>query len=296
VVRADLESVIFFASFSTSSLTMPDLKLRRQTKTVQRFIEPLLQLEPDALPLAIIWIPGGEFMMGSPGEAGDFDDEKPQHRVQVPSFAMGQYPVTQAQWRAVAQLPQQTQELDPDPSNFKGANHPVEQVSWDDATEFCARLAAHTGRAYRLPTEAEWEYACRAGTTTPFHFGETLSPEVANYDCSVTYGDRGVTGSQIGQTTPVDKYAIANRFGLSDMHGNVWEWCEDDWHNSYEGAPTDGSAWLESGNENSTKVIRGGSWVSDPRNCRSAYRDGNSRDDRNTNLGFRVACAAPRLS
>jgi formylglycine-generating enzyme required for sulfatase activity len=274
---------------------MPELKLRRQTKTVPRFVE-LLALESDALPLAIIWTPGGDFLMGSPGELEDYDDEKPQHRVQVPSFAMGQYPVTQAQWRAVAQLPQQTQELDPDPSNFKGANHPVEQVSWDDATEFCARLAAHTGRAYRLPTEAEWEYACRAGTTTPFHFGETLSPEVANYDCSVTYGDRGVTGSQIGQTTPVDKYAIANRFGLSDMHGNVWEWCEDDWHNSYEGAPTDGSAWLESGNENSTKVRRGGSWRLSPGDCRSAYRIGNSRAFRYHGLGFRVACAAPRLS
>ena len=286
---------------------MPELKLRRQTKTVPRFVEPLqfpAELESDARPLAIVWIPGGEFMMGRPEGEDGYDDEKPQHRVTVPSFAIGQYPVTQAQWRAVAQWPQQERELNPDPSQFKGVNHPVEQVSWDDATEFCARLAARTGRAYRLPTEAEWEYACRAGTTTPFHFGETLSPEVANYNCTVTYGDRGVEGSQIGQTTPVDKYAIANRFGLSDMHGNVWEWCEDDWHGSYEGAPTDGSAWLDSRsevstkneNENRTKVIKGGSWYSDPWLCRSAVRGDDSRDSRSSVTGFRVACAAPRLS
>jgi formylglycine-generating enzyme required for sulfatase activity len=274
---------------------MPELKLRRQTKTVPRFVE-LLALESDALPLAIIWIPGGEFMMGSPGEAGDFDDEKPQHRVQVPSFAMGQYPVTQAQWRAVAQLPQQECVLNPAPSRFKGANHPVEQVSWDNAIEFCARLAAWTGRAYQLPTEAEWEYACRAGTTTPFHFGETLSPEVANYVCSVAYGSRGVKGWNFDQTTRVDKYAIANRFGLSDIHGNLWEWCEDDWHNSYKGAPTDGRAWLNNENKNSTKVIRGGSWLVHPRNCRSASRKSTSRVDRFPHIGFRLACAAPRLS
>lgn len=274
---------------------MPELTLRRHTKTVQRFIEPL-PLEADAIPLAVIWIPGGEFLMGCPDGEDGYDHEKPQHPVRVPSFAMGQYPVTQAQWRAVAQLPQQQRKLEPDPANFKGRDRPVEQVSWDDATEFCARLAARTGRAYRLPTEAEWEYACRAGTTTPFHFGETLSPEVANYDCSETYGERGIKGEPIGQTTPVDRYAIANRFGLSDLHGNVWEWCQDDWHNSYAGAPEDGSAWLDSDDGNSAKVIRGGSWRHVPRGCRSAYRDGPSCDGRNPYLGFRVVCSAPRLS
>jgi formylglycine-generating enzyme required for sulfatase activity len=119
---------------------------------------------------------------------------------------------------------------------------------------------------------------------------------VANYNCSETYGDRGVEGSQIGQTTPVDKYAIANRFGLSDMHGNVWEWCQDDWHDSHEDAPVDGSAWIDSSTENNRKVVRGGSWFSDPWDCRSAYRYGSSRDNRFDNTGFRVACAAPRLS
>lgn len=274
---------------------MPELTLRRHTKTVQRFIEPL-PLEADAIPLAVIWIPGGEFLMGCPDGEDGYDHEKPQHPVRVSSFAMGQYPVTQAQWRAVAQLPQQERELEPDPSEFMGRDRPVERVSWYDATEFCARLAARTGRAYRLPTEAEWEYACRAGTTTPFHFGETLSPEVANYRCSETYGERGIKGEPIGQTTPVDKYAIANCFGLSDLHGNVWEWCQDNWHKGDEGAPEGGRAGINDDKENSTKVIRGGSWRSDPRNCHSAFRDFSSRVNRLDSLGFRLVCSAPRLS
>ena len=272
---------------------MPALRLRRKTKTVQRYVEPLPLAEGE-IPLALILIPGGTFRMGSPGEEGDYDDEKPQHPVEVPSFAMGQYPVTQAQWRAIAQMPQQERELDLDPSRFKGANHPVEQVSWDDAVEFCARLAAATGQRYRLPTEAEWEYACRAETETPFHFGETLSPEVANYNCKKTYGERGVAGEQIGQTTPVDHYKIANRFGLSDMHGNVWEWCQDDWHGTYDGAPEDGSAWLDENKSTTRKVRRGGSWDGNPWYCRSAYRGYDSRVYRDDIVGFRVACPAPR--
>ena len=274
-------------------LPMPALRLRRQPHTVQQHIEPL-SLEAGAIPLGLIWIPGGDFMMGSPGEEGDYDDEKPQHLVTVPSFAMGRYPITQAQWRAVAEFPKQEHDLDPDPSRFKGPNHPVEQVSWEDAVEFCVRLAAQTGHPYRLPTEAEWEYACRAGTTTPFHFGETLSPEVANYDCSKTYGPQGVKGEPIGQTTPVDHYTITNPFGLSDMHGNVWEWCQDDWHGNYQGAPEDGSAWLEQNNSTISKIRRGGSWFHGPWSCRSAFRSYISRGYRTYYLGFRVACPAPR--
>ncbi len=191
---------------------------------------------------------------------------------------------------------------------------PVEQVSWEDAKEFCNRLSKKTKREYRLPTEAEWEYACRAVNgedstveewnrkyNQPFHFGETISTELANYrgtdDESLgwkgSYG-RGVKGEYREQTTPVGYFQVANNFGLSDMHGNVWEWCEDDWYENYENAPTDGSAWLSGGN--SIKVIRGCSWVNNPHNCRSAYRYNFTRVDRGYNLGVRVVCVAPRTT
>ena len=270
--------------------TRPLTEKRTQHRT-QSYIDPLDLAEGD-LPLRLLVIPAGEFMMGSPGEEGDYNEEKPQHPVTVSSFLLGQYPITQAQWRAVAALPQQERELKPDPARYKGNNRPVEMVSWEDAVEFCARLAQRTKRGYRIPSEAEWEYACRAGTKTPFFFGETLTPELANYKCSVTYGERGVAGEQIGKTTPVDRYGVANTWGLVDMHGNVWEWCQDDWHDNYEGAPTDGSAWLKEGSN--SKVRRGGSWFLIPWSCRSASRFSDSRDLRNLNIGFRVACPAPR--
>ena len=269
------------------------LRLRRYTRTNQGFHEEL----GDGVRLTMMRIPAGTFVMGAPEtEEESRDNERPQHEVSVPEFCLGRYPVTQAQWRSVAGYEQIERELNPDPSSFKGDDRPVEQVSWDDAQEFCRRLSVKSGREYRLPSEAEWEYACRAGTTTPFFFGETLTPELANYDCSYTYGDRGVKGEWQQEIKPVGYYEVANTWGLSDMHGNVFEWCEDDWHNSYEGAPTDGSAWLDSENENSTKVIRGGSWFLDPRYCRSACRFNSSRAYRDYGIGFRVACAAPRLS
>jgi formylglycine-generating enzyme required for sulfatase activity len=127
---------------------------------------------------------------------------------------------------------------------------PVEQVSWHDAMEFCSRLSQSTGRYYILPSEAQWEYACRAGTTTPLAFGETLSDELANYDAHTTYGS-GMRGQYRQQTTTVKRFP-ANAWGLQDMHGNVWEWCLDHWHDSYEGAPTDGSAWLNSTETNNS--------------------------------------------
>ncbi|MFM6495639.1 MAG: formylglycine-generating enzyme family protein, partial [Dolichospermum sp.] len=187
-----------------------------------------------------------------------------------------------------AALPQVNQELKPNPSRFKGANRPVEQVSWHDAVEFCARLSNYTKRPYRLPSEAEWEYACRAGTTTPFHFGDTITTELANYDGNYTYGD-GPKGVYRGETTEVGSFKIANEFGLYDMHGNVWEWCQDDWHNNYKGAPTDGKAWI-SNNAKSDKLLRGGSWLVIPEYCRSAYRSSNGAGFDNNYSGFRVVC------
>jgi len=279
---------------------MAPLTLRRHTATVQHYIESL-SLQPGDLPLTLILIPPGTFQMGSPGEEGDYENEKPQHSVTVPAFVMGRYPITQAQWAAVAAFPQSKIPLKMDPSHFKGNNRPVEQVSWDDVVEFCERLAAHSQRPYRLPSEAEWEYACRAGTTTPFHFGETLSPEVANYKWEQTYGTRGIAGKSANETTPVDQFKIANRLGLCDLHGNAWEWCQDDWHENYNGAPEDGSAWLENisaiRKENAStvvKVVRSGSWIGHPRICRSAWRDRDTRDARNNDIGFRVCCLAPR--
>ncbi|NET33239.1 MAG: formylglycine-generating enzyme family protein [Cyanothece sp. SIO1E1] len=247
--------------------------------------------------LRMMLIPAGTFLMGSPeDELERSKAEGPQHHVTVAQFFMAKYPVTQVQWRAVAAMSQVNQKLDLDPARFKGDRHPVEQVSWRDAVEFCDRLTIHSDRQYRLPTEAEWEYACRAGTTTPFHFGETLSADYANYDgSSKKYGayGPGTRGENRGETTLVNHFEGANEYGLCDMHGNVWEWCQDHWHGNYEDAPTDGSAWLFPG-ESKRCVCRGGSWIDAPRDCRSAYRLRFEPDFRDHNLGFRVCCSAPR--
>jgi formylglycine-generating enzyme required for sulfatase activity len=242
-------------------------------------------------------IPAGSFLMGSPeDELERLDSEGPQHEVSVPQFFMAKYPVTQAQWRFVANLPQVNRELKSEPSNFKGDDHPVEQVSWHEAVEFCDRLTIFTNRQYRLPTEAEWEYACRAGTTTPFHFGETITTALANYNgADEEYGayGPGSRGEYRRETTPVDQFQCPNAFGLCDMHGNVWEWCQDHWHENYEGAPADGSAWLTE-NEEADRIFRGGSWGNYPGLCRSAFRSGNDPGYRSYVIGFRVCCSAPR--
>ena len=255
----------------------------------RRFVEPL----SDNLTLEMVAIPGGTFLMGSPeSESGRSPSEGPQHEVTVPDFFMGRYPVTQIQWRFVANLPQLKRKLMPAPSRFKGSRLPVEQVSWYDAVEFCDRLSAHTKRVYCLPSESEWEYACRAGTVTPFHFGETLTTDVANYDGNYTYAD-GPRGEYRQTTTSVDHFDLANAFGLSDMHGNVWEWCQDEWHDDYNGAPTNGSAWIASDNIE-RRLRRGGSWNYASRDCRSAYRNDFRTDDRFLRFGFRVSCSFPK--
>ena len=229
--------------------------VKKSRAQARRLVEPLA----DDLTLEMVAIPGGTFLMGSPeSEPERSPDEGPQHEVSVPDFFMGRYPVTQAQWRFAANLPQVNRELKPAPSNFDGELLPVEQVSWYEAVEFCDRLSVHTDRAYRLPTEAEWEYACRAGTVTPFCFGDMILTEVANYNGRYAYAD-GPKGKYRGKTTSINEFDVANAFGLSDMHGNVWEWCQDHWHDNYEGAPTDGSAWLTD-DEEARRVIRGGSW------------------------------------
>jgi formylglycine-generating enzyme required for sulfatase activity len=277
---------------------MSKIVINRTQKTAQYYVEDL----GNEIELEMMLIKSGSFMMGSPeDELERSDSESPQHLVNIQQFCMGKYPVTQEQWRAVAALPQVNKELDADPSNFKGDKRPVEQVSWYDAVEFCDRLASHTKRPYSLPSEAEREYACRAGTTTPFHFGETITSELANYDANYTYG-AGEKGTYREETTVVGSFGVANAFGLYDIHGNVDEWCLDDWHDNYEGAPTDGSPWFDDNDNFSQKqaraVLRGGSWIYSPEGCRSAsrnYFNGAARDNIVNSVGFRVVCAFVRI-
>ncbi|MEC4806395.1 MAG: formylglycine-generating enzyme family protein [Jaaginema sp. PMC 1079.18] len=294
-----------FFDFETVTVNRRGEIIERQSQTARYYREDLGK----GVSLEMVYIPGGSFMMGAPeGEKGSDDDERPQHQVTVQPFFMGKCAITQAQWRAVAALPKLQRDLDPDPSRFKGDNRPVEKVNWYDAVEFCARLSVATGRQYILPSEAQWEYACRANTKTPFHFGETITTEIANYDGSRTYADEP-KGEDRSETTPAPSSFPANSFGLYDMHGNVWEWCADPWHSNYNGAPTDGKVWDEECNDNryqnyaeylnsmlknkSKRIIRGGSWIRLPGHCRSAYRHYNNPDARdyfNNYYGFRVMC------
>jgi formylglycine-generating enzyme required for sulfatase activity len=262
--------------------------------------------------LELVYIPGGRFWMGSPKteegrdvhqlfDASLTNVEGPQHKVTIPAFYMGKYPVTQRQWRAVSLLDDVEQHLSPSPSSFRGDDLPVEQVNWHEAVEFCQRISIRTQQQYRLPSEAEWEYACRAGTDGPFHFGETISTDQANYrgtDLEFTgqtlpgaYG-KGKPGVYREKTTAVSSFP-ANGFGLYDMHGNVSEWCQDVWHDSYEGAPTDGRAWM-AGSDQDLRVVRGGSWAFNPGLCRSAYCGIGYAVNRDYFFGFRVCCSAPR--
>jgi formylglycine-generating enzyme required for sulfatase activity len=274
---------------------------------------------PEAAPhLTMLWIPPERFWMGSPlTEPERLDSEGPQHLVQLQGFFMSQTPITQGQWRAVAGSQERPgeqwgRELKLNPSRFQSKGEkvnnmarllegesdtdqrPLENVNWWEAMEFCHRVSKLTGRTYTLPSEAQWEYACRAGTTMPFHFGDMISPELANYRGDVAYAD-GPKGIYREQTTPVGMFP-ANAWGLHDMHGNVWEWCLDEWNDSYEGAPTDGRAWVDAAEGEKSKesakikLLRGGSWDFNPGSCRSAYRVRYRPVDADGNVGFRVVC------
>ena len=311
--------------FERSTLALIQLVAGQRTGSAPAATTALTDLIP------MVYIPAGSFLMGSPEHETDRSStEGPQHQVTLGSFFMAQTPITQAQWREVAGWLKVDRDLDLHPSHFKGDNRPVEQVSWLDAMEFCHRLSQRTGKKYTLPSEAQWEYACRAGSTTPFHFGDTISTEVANYDGNYIYG-QGSKGIYREQTTDVASFP-ANAWGLHDMHGNVWEWCLDEWHESYKGAPVDGSAWGDqslgesraacyAAGRGSTspvaaarlsasptartaasatsvsasvaspeRLLRGGSWHDLPAVCRSAFRGINHPDYRDNIIGFRVCC------
>ena len=288
------------ASLRLHSFAFESVTVNEEGKIIQYKTGEAQQWEEDlgnGIVLETVSISGGSFLMGSPREEeGRAEDgrESPQHRVEVPPFFMGRYPITQSQYEAV---------MGNNPSNFKenGAHRPVENVSWNDAIAFCQKLSQNTKRTYRLPSEAEWEYACRAKTTTPFHFGETISTDLANY-CGTdrefggtpnpgNYGS-GSKGEYREETTSVGQFP-PNAFGLFDMHGNVWEWCADHWHSNYQGAPTNGNAWIAGGDSN-RRLLRGGSWVSNPWSCRSADRRRNAPDGCFRNFGFRVVWVAAR--
>jgi formylglycine-generating enzyme required for sulfatase activity len=215
--------------------------------------------------------------------------EGPQRWVGIERpFAMGRYPVTVGEWRvfveAVGWEPQG--ELDWLAPGFPQTDaHPVVGVTWHDAQRYLQWLCEATGKRYRLPSEAEWEYACRAGTRSAFSFGDTITPEQANYDGSFTYNG-GPRGAYRGGTTPSGMFP-PNPWGLYDMHGNVWEWVQDVVHDNYEGAPLDGSAW-ETGGDAARRILRGGSWLYNPRYLRSALRNGFSSVLSNDIVGFRV--------
>jgi len=227
--------------------------------------------------LDMLVIPPGIFQMGSPRQLGN-KDEQPQHLVTIKSFMMSKYLITQGQWKAIMRkLP---------PCRFKGDNVPVERVSWNDAHKFCKRLSIKTGRHYRLPSETQWEYSCRAETITPFSFGETITTDVANFNGEYSFLKephglyRHVTTE--GGTFP------PNAFGLYDMHGNLWEWCVDNWLDDYSSSPRDSTSYQSK--KSHFRVARGGSWHEPPELCRSAARIKFLQSDADEFVGFRVVC------
>lgn len=245
--------------------------------TVEQFIEEL----GNSVSLDMIVIPAGSFYMGSRQSEGN-PDERPQHFMTIKSFMMGKFLITQRQWKAImGRLPR---------CRFKGDNLPVERVSWKDAYNFCQRLSQKTGRNYRLPSEAQWEYACRAGTTTSFGFGETLTSELANYNAEHTFSDEP-HGIYFHSTSEGGKYP-PNAFGLYDMHGNLMEWCEDNWIFDYRMSPRDDSPYQMF--DDPEHVVRGGSWHDDPKLCRSAARIRFIEKDAEEFIGFRVVCDMPK--
>ena len=262
---------VFSQAYTSPCLNAAGTVIKHTSGEAQVWVEDL----GVGVTLELVAVPGGSFVMGT--AHGPETDEQPAHHVTVPAFRLGRAPVTQAQWRAVMGKPAVCR--------FRDASLPVETVSWHNAVRFCQRLAARTGRAYGLPSEAQWEYACRAGSVGPFAFGETLTTEVANYNGEFVY--RVEPKGLYRHTTTAAGAFPPNAFGLLDMHGNVWEWCADHWHADYRGAPTDGRAWTHGGDAG-RRVARGGCWHDTPHVCRSAARLPCAAGEGDEIVGFRV--------
>ena len=288
-------------SFNVITVNSRGEEIKREHGNAQYFAEDL----GNNVSLEMVSIPSGNFLMGTDDaeierlvkkfEWEYFRWEKPQHEVKIQSFWMGKYPVTQAQWKIIASRTdlKVDRNLNSNPSTFKGDHRPVEKVSWYDANEFCGRLSKLTGKIYQLPSEAEWEYACRAGTKTPFHFGETLTTNLANYDGNYPFVDEP-KGEYRNKTTPVGSFP-PNTFGLYDMHGNVWEWCGDDWEENYNTPRT--QDYYQIGDKNNfSKVVRGGCWYFLPWFCRCALRNRDFPDNPINFIvnGFRVVSSSVR--
>ena len=259
--------------FETQTLNEKGASITRTYHSAEQFTEDL----GNGINLDLLVVPPGAFEMGSARHVGN-PDEQPQHLVMIKSFMLGKFLITQGQWTAImGKLPL---------CRFKGDDLPVERVSWDDAQKFCQRLSKQTGRSYQLPSETQWEYACRAGTSTPFSFGETITVEVANFNGEHTFRDEP-RGFYFHSTNEFGKFP-PNAFGLYDMHGNLWEWCADNWLDDYTSSPRDSSSYQI--RESRYRVARGGSWHEPPELCRSATRLRVLQSDADEFMGFRVVC------
>ena len=255
------------------------LQINNKYKIGKFYLETLGNVQGKSVGIDMVYIPAGKLRIGSPVNESEHDpSETPRHLVDIHGFFMSRFPITQKQWKVL---------MDNNPAIFIGnGDRPVENVSWHDVQEFCQKLRERTGKPYRLPSESEWEYACRAGTLTPFGFGETITPALANYNGANPYL-YVPQGTASNTTTEVGKFP-ANGFGLHDLHGNVGEWCEDVWHDDYDLLPRDGSAWTQGG-DRSCRVVRGGSWRDPAHYCRSAKRGQNAANQGDRTTGFRIA-------
>ncbi|GAB4184106.1 MAG: hypothetical protein Tsb002_06780 [Wenzhouxiangellaceae bacterium] len=291
VMSSDLRSVIedFQQRVDVSVTGRVSAQLLTALKSVEHWPWKDLEVFKDCAECPeMVVIPAGRFLMGSPVDEPERDPyEGPQHQVNVPSFAIGKYEVTFEEYDTFAQV---TGRSMPDDAGWGRGRRPVINVSWQDATAYTEWLSGQTDRQYRLPSEAEWEYAARAGTITPFSTGECIHTDQANYKGNIDYNECGAdTGIFRAKTVPVDELT-ANPWGLHHMHGNAWEWAQDCWHVNYKGAPDDGSAWLDgAGAYCALRVLRGGGWFYGPRYLRSAARSRNYSDVAINDTGFRLA-------
>ncbi|HBG27731.1 MAG: hypothetical protein A2Y10_19185 [Planctomycetes bacterium GWF2_41_51] len=263
----------------TTEISKTTIQQREAADDAHQRLEKKIDIGSDAN-IVMVFIPAGEFDMGSPLEELKRDNDEAQHHIKLTKpFYMGKFEVTQMQFRVI---------MNDNPSKFGGDNLPVENVNWYEAARFIKKLNDKTGLKFRFPTEAEWEYACRAGTTTAFNTGTTIDSDFANYDATAPYAD-GIIGKELKRTNKVGSYA-PNAFGLYDMHGNVWEWCNDIYDGDYfKVTPSIDPKGPQDDLEGGDRVIRGGAWNEKPHKCRSADRNNRGPKTNQPIIGFRLA-------